>query len=271
MTIIITTIIIACPEFFPQQWSILTWRPYRWVGTSRGRNRAWRGWTRGWRDQSPYLHWSPGWRRRGRQGRWGTESHSSLKNTEQSQLATTWNGGALTVCHHLLQLSTLVQINTWTGSNICEQTAAVLLRTCWAQPTSWQAGQARGTHTSTGSTSSYRPFGTLRGSPLRSPGRNMVWWGSSWAEEASCSLYLPGQKTELPALKERVDEPSLLQRYCCLCRPEAPLLCSSCSLRSSAAAFLSSSSCCFSKLAWAAAAVAWNRIRKLPVYIHDAL
>lgn len=71
----------SMPTVCSQQWSILTWRPYRWVGTSRGRNRAWRGWTRGWRDQSQYLHWSPEWRRRGRQERWGTESHSSLKNT----------------------------------------------------------------------------------------------------------------------------------------------------------------------------------------------
>lgn len=45
----------------------------------------------------------------------------------------------------------------------------------------------------------------------------------------------------------------------CLYWPVGPLLCSSCSLRSSSAAFLSSSSCCLSRLAWAAAAVAWKK------------
>lgn len=36
------------------------------------------------------------------------------------------------------------------------------------------------------------------------------------------------------------------------------MFCSSCSLRSSSAAFLSSSSCCRSRLAWAAEATAWR-------------
>lgn len=39
----------------------------------------------------------------------------------------------------------------------------------------------------------------------------------------------------------------------------ATVFCSSRSLRSSSAAFLSSSSCCRSRLAWAAEATAWNR------------
>lgn len=41
------------------------------------------------------------------------------------------------------------------------------------------------------------------------------------------------------------------------------LFCNSCSFRSSSAAFLSSSSCCLIRLAWPAAAVAWQVMEKM--------
>lgn len=43
----------------------------------------------------------------------------------------------------------------------------------------------------------------------------------------------------------------------------AVLFCNSCSFRSSSAAFLSSSSCCLIRLAWPAAAVAWQVMEKM--------
>lgn len=68
---------------------------------------------------------------------------------------------------------------------------------CWSTPNMWC------TYTSRDSTTSCRLSGTLGGFPLRSPDRNMVWWGSSWEVEASCSLYLQRPETTSTLLERK--------------------------------------------------------------------
>lgn len=59
----------------------------------------------------------------------------------------------------------------------------------------WASTPCRATHTSTGSTSSCRSCGTPQGYPSQSPDRSTAWWGRTWAEGASCSLWLSGKET----------------------------------------------------------------------------
>lgn len=62
---------------------ILTWKPCRRAGTSRGKSRGWRGWTTEWRGQNPLRNQLSQWSTPGTPVRLKTVSHYTLGQTDE--------------------------------------------------------------------------------------------------------------------------------------------------------------------------------------------